>query len=329
MLCVGLLMASGCSEESLPTVELNEKIQAGSDIGKHYISIGESFDINSSNLGSDFKGHSLSELGNLLAGSRLELQNPNKDEFETIVQYNKRIASLNVFKDVFGWDPKSHYFAFVSMSTGNETIQYDADNKTLNVNLSLFSWNQSITQTSNEYRATGRNAFGVEVDVSYLDSVETILKMIHLDQFKEFYESSRTQFSMHKYDLPYMAITPKWLFYDGDRELNTVDNLIFSRSIPMDLEVARATKSDLRLLIIGELESPYIQVTSQTSNPTLDHPSAGEKVKRNIVTEVKQIWLYNSNTGDVVAKWPKDSDLKSACHFEMIQCPNSRKKQSS
>ena len=57
MLCVGLLMASGCSEESLPTVELNEKIQAGSDIGKHYISIGESFDINSSNLGSEIVQH--------------------------------------------------------------------------------------------------------------------------------------------------------------------------------------------------------------------------------------------------------------------------------
>ncbi len=65
---------------------------------------------------------------------------------------------------------------------------------------------------------------------------------------------------------------------------------------------ARRLNSNLRLLIIGEILQPFVRRKNVSYKPTLNEPNHTEGDNKFIIIEVKEIWIYDFETGKVFEK---------------------------
>lgn len=272
--------------------------EAGSKLGAdRYLSLGDSFDVATNNIGKDFKGHNYVELGKYLSENIYSLGLPRKDEFETTDQYENRISEFNPLADLSELSKSEQFFVFLD-SWPYSNIEYNADNKVLEIMVNLY-YPKSENFISNSKIIKGSNVFGRKVKIQYTDETDYSLKLMH------YTPASTTYSPVSKYILPYSAITPEWLFIDPSRNINENDPGSFTRSFKMSLEKAKEIKHELDILIITTLRSPYLQTYERTVEPTIDEPFAGERISRTVIAQIEQIWLFNSNDGSVIKKWPE------------------------
>ncbi len=65
---------------------------------------------------------------------------------------------------------------------------------------------------------------------------------------------------------------------------------------------AKKLSSNLRLLIIGETLQPFVKSKTVSYKPTIDEPSHTEGNNKFVVIELKEVWIYDFETGKIFAK---------------------------
>jgi hypothetical protein len=73
-------------------------------------------------------------------------------------------------------------------------------------------------------------------------------------------------------------------------------------SLPMDVTTAKSAKSNLRLLTLFELKEPYIRSFSNHVFPTFKLPQERLIHFYYLAGEVKELWFYNAETGEIYSK---------------------------
>jgi hypothetical protein len=215
-----------------------------------------------------------------------------KSEFETTEDYQKRVArSADV--PLFGTLRTSSTFAFVLPSSEspayddkmypNLETQYDADTETMIVKVGFDSIETDTHHFSKDRRSivwnesgTGReayigtNAFGATRAVKKLTILTTAL-----------------------------AIGIDSPFYPGGDEL-LPGKLYLSFKVPPNK--ARLQEKRLRVLIVAGLLRPYSFEEEIYREPTFDDPNESDETYRYLSVDIKDVWLIDIATGNVIAK---------------------------
>ncbi len=59
---------------------------------------------------------------------------------------------------------------------------------------------------------------------------------------------------------------------------------------------------NLRFLVIGEPLQPFVKTATALYKPTLDNPEEVKGYNYSLIVEMKEIWLYNFETGKILSK---------------------------
>jgi len=247
-----------------------------------YLNLEESFDINITNLGSEFKGHDLTAVLERLNAKKWELREPSKSEFETSDEYAKRIENFKPLEPGFGIsNSEKHFLAFTPATYPT----YDADSQKLTVSLDLFSHHTHLDFGAKKKLSTdtytASNAFGTEITVV---------------------ETNYIEYGIDFGDLQ------KWV--TRDIRYDTYGNYKFIRGISATPEEAQYLKYAVKLLFICNIKKPWFRSYDSTKRPTMSDPTAGTTKELTLNAEIKQIWLYDGNTGEILHKWSKEHEEK-------------------
>ena len=204
------------------------------------------FDPSLDQLPAGFVGHDTNRLLEAVEG---KLYHRPKDEFETTQQYENRLQ-IEEKKPLFAED----------------------------LTLSLDSVFASAVVRDAEHLRTSYNAD--------LRRLHAELRIFH-DKLREPYQEVSMQ-ADNRY------VPPRFFFRNlADYRPTTQGNpyvnseyYVLDFELPMDIDTARAAKSNLRVLFIYCLVSPFIK----------------ERGGKHITANVEQIWLYNFDTGEIYSK---------------------------
>lgn len=253
------------------------------------------FDDSVEKLPANFIGHDPKKLYETLAEKIKE-----KDEFETTAAYEERIKRAAT-DPLFGQLVTQSAFAVsVNLGEGAKSVsmskaaKYDADKELLQVNIfvddgpydasvdfadkaaSLYT---DVAEDKTLGTYTGENAYGAKREIV---KRERWLYNILINDAKRF-----------KIDTGDTLDSLPWLI-----------NLKFI--VPMNVEIAKSAKPNLRMLVIFNLSPPYTKNETSYSEPKIDNPSEVTIHDYYVCADVKSIWLYNGITGEVYAKqYPK------------------------
>jgi hypothetical protein len=207
-----------------------------------------------------------------------------KSEFETTAQYDQRLAQY-ADKPLYGPLRISSTFAFVfpsretpgnleNMYPLNLTTSYKADTTTMTATVWFeqlgtpdyrgrsILWNE-MTVTTGSYE--GSNAFGA---TRHIEKTTSTITSLAFNLASPFY------------------------FWRKDLEISFV----------VPAEKAKLLKNNLRVLFVAKLVSPYVIETQEYTGPTFDDPYAASDVYHYFQCDISAIWLFDSSTGEVVAK---------------------------
>jgi hypothetical protein len=241
------------------------------------------FNVDLGALPPKYRGHSIEEL---LA--RIKVPQP-KGEFEKTEDYEGRLASgktIPITGTLQLNDSLAFRFDQRIDGTGDDSAfrtQYDADKEELTAIFeasyndispsdgSSRTWlvNRDISRFVGSY--TGTNAYGVQFDVNQLLSKQTGL-----------------------------AISRSNMVFDWPRRQ-------FSFKVKLDPKQAQQTRISIAAILVAELESPYVAREKRYKRAKYDSSIGGATndvttEMAGLVVSVKQIWLVNSNTGELLVK---------------------------
>lgn len=241
------------------------------------------FDVSVKELPPSYRGHSIEELL-----TRIKAPQP-KGEFEKTEDYERRLVGWKTMP-ITGTlrlnDNLAFRFDQRVNGTGDDSAfrtEYDADKEELTaifeadyrgIHLSdgaSKTWlvNRDVSRFVGSY--TGTNAYGARFDVDQLLSKQTGL-----------------------------AINSSSMTFDWPRRQ-------FSFKVKVDSKQAQQTPKSIVALAVAELESPYIVRKKRHESAKYDSSIGGATndvttEMAGLVVSIKQIWLVNSNTGEVLVK---------------------------
>lgn len=225
----------------------------------------EPFDVTSTNVGPNFKGHNCTRL--VTAAKRLKL---SKDEFETTQAYEARVRDSSNLP-VFG---SLTLGSNIAIKGSTPSFKYDPENQLLELNYPVLHSKQRVGSESvnwdvieilsiKESSYIGSNAYGATTRVSKKDS--KVCGAILL------WDRS----SVHLIRFPLRQVTP---------------------------DTARELKDNISVFHVGKLAPPFFQEVSSGTTPTRDSPWDWNYSGDGVVMYLNEMWLVNTRTGEVVEK---------------------------
>jgi hypothetical protein len=247
-------------------------------------SAAKSFDLAADRLPPGYQGHDIETLYQALRKAF-----PPKGEFETTEEYHKRLQSKH-FDGIY---------AFRYDDFGGDIWQYDADKQLITLRIPFqrefklemtgdyFAGEVMTTNSIKYYRKQkgsyqAQNAFGVQVTVKRIEVTEYGFAVVNSSE---------------------LTLDPS-----ADRDVTMMggkDYVVALTATPKD---ARILKKTLALLFLCQVKprtgSPaYIIEERTTKRPTIDSPYEGETIDRLVFVELLQIWVYDTKTGEIYAKY--------------------------
>lgn len=244
-----------------------------------------------------FRGHDLVSLYFALAGKL-----KGKGEFETTEAYNKRIDALMAEPVLGQLTPRSMLATVIGLTSGGEfsDLQYNADTQLLSVNKSLDKVpygvddlkaidTRRVISTGLDFVKAGRtyvgqNAYGVKKRVVEKDEYICDLIMVNPGELG---------FKKPEHDF-----------------LGNEQNISFD--LTMDPATAQKVKSNLKLLVLFQVGAPYVGISKDYDSATIDNPVDLTTHRFFIFARVSEVWLYDSRTGEVFAKFPAKAEGQGA-----------------
>ncbi len=244
----------------------------------------EALDLTTTKLPAGYMGHDPERLYTALAGKFSE-----KGEFESTQEYEARLAQARTTPVIANLSLSDTFAGQIDLSKGTHEVRYDADQKVLRVTLELdlavldtgsFRYENRLKEIRLKERTkvldvyTGKTAAGVEREVPkrQMDSWELLFTNFQSFPFKR----------------------GKYADVTFDMELPI--------ALPMDVPAAKAAKPNLRALAVFQFKEPYIRNYENHVMPTLSLPEERLLHWYFLVTEVKEIWFYNLEMGEVYSK---------------------------
>lgn len=236
------------------------------------------FQLKDSRIPNGFNGHDLRQIYIALLK---RYGKSNKDEFETTVQYNERLNkernkplydNIKIGDDlVMMVDPTNTLRAYTS---------YDADGKKLSIRIDTesthnwtYDWKMGIEGQEFSYRDKnfmGSNAFGVTRMVKSISKSNAVLAFNNYSDFD-------------------------WNKQTGLKE-------VYLNLNNLSAEVAKKIKNSIRILFVFSIESPYVGEDRYNYDATIDSPTEIYVCNRVIFSELKEIIIYNKNTGEILSR---------------------------
>lgn len=224
-----------------------------------------------------FRGHDPSMIFKRLEERQRTLK---KDEFETTESYRQRIQA-QASRPFLGVLTPLDIFAFVIDKPESE---YDADKQILHLRAKSSSlilggkgkMSMTCKATKVESAYLGTNAFGTKVRVK-----QTLIQ-VYAIEFENY-----QQFPIFRMDLEHAG---------------------FFVDLSLKSQNARNLKENLRFLLVCRMAAPYT-----TDNTSVVHSATFESPHENILsayslnTELLEVWLFDSTTGEVQAKYKPSS----------------------
>jgi hypothetical protein len=247
------------------------------------------FDKTVSKVPEGFRGHNLASLFGALS-DKLKA----KGEFETTEAYNKRIEAALSEPLVGELTAKSILASVIPLTSGSEfsNLKYNADAQLLSVDKSMdeVPYDLGDYETRSKQRVlstglgfekvirtyTGQNSFGIKRRVVEKESYSCDLILLNPGELG---------FKKDQYDVL------------GDRQ-----NIVFD--VQMDPATAQKAKQNLKLLVLFQVGPPYVGNAKDYDSPTIDDPVEVTSYKFYIYANVIEVWLYDSKTGEIYARFP-------------------------
>ncbi|MEI6152713.1 MAG: hypothetical protein WCQ90_01335 [Deltaproteobacteria bacterium] len=262
------------------------------------------FDIDAEKLPPHYKGTDIVRLYSLFA-KKTPLK---KEEFETTVEYEKKIAEA-VSSDIYAFRIEEGSGLPVH---GLRVGPYDADTQSFRISLET-EWLSKFTFM--DYRASiivktlkmrsrsylGSNAFGAMREVTRFSAIQYGLALVNQEDF------GSSSYDDNKYNIK----TP----------LTSIRNVNITIQSPPDK--ARTLKDNIGVLLLCKpvLYKPNIEEVHKnkgndlifesfdSSQATIDDPTSHLYERKYINVEILAIWIYNIRTGEVILKKQlKDED---------------------
>lgn len=183
-----------------------------------------------------------------------------KDEFEKQAEYEEK-------KQLLMKDLGSRRYAFRVLSRPFQFSQYDAEAEAFVTNMYPIGTHITVASKSAKMGTyIASNSYGKQVEVTkYLFE--------HFGLYVNPNDFSNSQIaSSHKVTLP----------------------------IKVPLSLARnIDKSNINILLIGNIDDPIIEIVGRTGKPTIDNPSETYSLSKYISFKVKKVVVYDFLSGDI------------------------------
>lgn len=235
--------------------------------------VSEPFNPTLENLPTQFRAH---DIQGILEAAAAHKPKP-RSEFESSDDYEKRITDPKAF-DIYGRISSGSLLAF---SVTPETIEYDVDKQTfrvvlptsrmLNDGTGLYPFVPVHIEQIRTGQYEASNSFGVTRAVSAIKLRQSGLGIKVVNLIPE----------------------------NGTRHARTV-------AIPKDQ--AQEAKANVRFLLVGRTQTPYVTTYRERDEPTLDNPVETLRQFDALLFNPQDIWLYNVATGQVYARGLRPAD---------------------
>ena len=228
----------------------------------------QNFDPNQENLPAEYKGNSPLAVATALAA---ELK--PKGEFETTVEFQKRIAAFQS-GTVYGNAKTSALFSFV---VDTKSV-YNANSQTMELSIPLIDDFISkrvyirMGDYLNRENYKAENNFG---KITIATKVRGAMVSINFLNTKEF-----------KLRRPNVSEPSN----------------VLSLRVPFPIEEAKTQKDKIRALIISSLGQPYISSEHRLNSPTISLPYDTDFREYFVGSKVREIWFFNQNSGEIYGK---------------------------
>jgi hypothetical protein len=243
--------------------------------------LGNSFDLNQTNLGPDFQGHDIVSMISAIKDSSALKE---KSEFESTPAFEARRAGF-VEQTLYGSITSTSYLSFVvgegSTFGSTPVFNYDADSQILTVLLpgsaQQFVMDKDkpildgilirrVIRDADSY--IGSNAFGAKVEVS----------RTYAEEFGVAFPRDNWLFGTVKY------------------------GRMFTYLLPLSPDEARAFKADAKLLLLCRMSPPWFRNSAHGHDATIEEPYETIVGDNYLQVEPEQLWIFHQKTGEVIRK---------------------------
>ena len=261
------------------------------------------FDMSTEKISVPFSGHDIEQLYNAFDKGK---KSEKKDEFETTEQFQKRLSTQRP-EPLWGSVRPNSIFAFVI----NPRSEYDADNQTLTILIETSDvWQSSqidkdrialkfkdVTSTFGK-KYIGQNAFGakIEIEKCNLKSFELAIHNQHnFETEKVFSESEKkSQKEMAEFYEKHNLI--------GARPSPSGGKTVIVIKLTMTPSEAKVAKEMIAALCLARPTIPNISYYAIMYEATLEYPSDLLNQKYYVDVDLLEIWIFNRQTGEIIAK---------------------------
>ncbi len=191
---------------------------------------------------------------------------PSKGEFEKTAEFELRMHKWAETPVVGTFRPMDDLAIVVNDGLFEEYTRYDADSEKLLISISLPS-EDHIQQGAWLPTKSGFRLLGIQ-------RATTMLGV--------------------KFDVSRFETTSLGIAIEGGSS--------FDFSIQMTRDVAKIIKPLLRAVIVVQLVEPYVLKLERTKSASLKSPTQGVSKYTGLVGKVKDVIVYNSNTGDIILR---------------------------
>ncbi|MDO9152136.1 MAG: hypothetical protein Q7U47_00215 [Paludibacter sp.] len=304
IIIVLLLIAFNCNISSQKIVTQLKK--ANTTVKKQNPQVSYSivpFDLNITKIPIYFKGVNPIELYNRLEKKTIGI---NKGEFETTAQYEERLLIENL-NPILGNLNELSLIALKPSKTKLYILdfKYDADKQLLDLTLELDDY-RNDEERSRVYDLGDRNKLDIR---NRNRKLVVLVEKITSD--KSYLASNAFGASTTVY---YWESTNYALYFQNWSNFTNagLNESLINFEIKVDPIIAKKIKENdlnygkeriLGTLYIGKLSKPYSLIGEYFSNKaTLDSPDEFKKHYKCINMNVQEIWIYNTNTGEIYTK---------------------------
>lgn len=248
----------------------------------------EAVDLNSTNVGPDFKGHDIEAVVEAIQTSH---SLSPKSEFETTAAYEARRDSVSN-QPLFGSVTPTSLFAFVfdSEIPQSPLLGYDADSQIMMLRLRAMD-----------------HQFLLESDQPTLATIPVKLSNVRSEKYlgSNAFGATREveKISAEEYGL---AISRDAWFFSGNKN-NDLDFMYFFQ-VPLDQ--AQAFKKEHEIVLICRLAAPWLHRDVHGHDATLSDPNQSLIEERDLAVTPLRIWVVNKETGAVVRDISQFSQAK-------------------
>ena len=217
----------------------------------------------------------------LFTKSEFESSDKFKERLETI--YNKSLTGKLTFSSKVG---------FLSMETTN--FKYDADKQQITITIPIYGIRDESVQNQLKYKPLPEK--GEYQHFTYPRSIET-LKLL---------TNKRNYTASNAYGAKIRVIATSYNIYQiamrgNNTQLNEL-NLSLVLTIPMQPSDAIEIKKQGGVVIIGNLEYPFIGYIEDHYDPTITDPTEVSHRTHYLVIEPSEIWIVNKKNGKIYHK---------------------------